>query len=129
MLWQSIKVILKQFSDGDNLPNELLIETRKLDVRLKEFIEAEDRAFKSLMSFIAGLKELNDLIDGLPAELDLKAFKKAAQLRLQTVKAFQHALSFMSKAEHEKSHLLESYGALMLSLDKAFKGILERTKS
>jgi hypothetical protein len=35
----------------------------------------------------------------------------------------------MSKAEHEKSHLLESYGALMFSLDEAFKVILERTTS
>jgi len=111
------------------LPNELSIEARKFDVRLKEFIEAEDRAFKSLMTFIARLKELNDFIDELPAELDLKAFKRAAKLRLETVKAFQDALSFMSKAEHEKSHMLESYGALMLSLDNAFKDILERTTS
>jgi hypothetical protein len=120
---------IKQFSDGDNLPNELSIEIRKLDVRLKEFVEAEDRAFKSLMTFIARLKELNDFIDGLPAELDLKAFEKAVELRLEVVKAFQDALSFMSKAEHEKSHLLESYGALMFSLDEAFKVILERTTS
>jgi len=120
---------IKQFSDGDNLPNELSIEIRKLDVRLKEFVEAEDRAFKSLMTFIARLKELNDFIDGLPAELDLKAFEKAVELRLEVVKAFQEALSFMSKAEHEKSHLLESYGALMFSLDEAFKDILERTTS
>ena len=120
---------IKQFSDGDNLPNELSIEIRKLDVRLKEFVEAEDRAFKSLMTFIARLKELNDFIDGLPAELDLKAFEKAVGLRLEVVKAFQDALSFMSKAEHEKSHLLESYGALMFSLDEAFKDILERTIS
>jgi hypothetical protein len=120
---------IKQFSDGDNLPNELSIEIRKLDVRLKEFVEAEDRAFKSLMTFIARLKELNDFIDGLPTELDLKVFKKAEELRLEVVKAFQDALSFMSKAEHEKSHLLESYGALMFSLNEAFKDILERTTS
>jgi hypothetical protein len=111
------------------LPNELSIEIRKLDVRLKEFVEAEDRAFKSLMTFIVRLKELNDFIDGLPAVLDLKAFEKAVELRLEVVKAFQDALSFMSKAEHEKSHLLESYGALMFSLDEAFKDILERTTS
>jgi hypothetical protein len=30
-------------------------EIRKLDVRLKEFVEAEDRAFKSLMTFTACL--------------------------------------------------------------------------
>ena len=111
------------------MPNESSIEIRKLDVRLKEFVEAEDRAFKSLMTFIARLKELNDFIDGLPAELDLKAFEKAVELRLEVVKAFQDVLSFMSKAEHEKSHLLESYGALMFSLDEAFKVILERTTS
>jgi len=80
------------------------------------------------MTFIARLKELNDFIDELPAEFDLKAFEKAVELRLEVVKAFQDA-SFMSKAEHEKSHLLESYGALMFSLDEAFKVILERTTS
>jgi hypothetical protein len=37
------------------LPNELSIEIRKLDVRLKEFVEAKDRAFKSLMTFTACL--------------------------------------------------------------------------
>ncbi len=102
------------------MPNELSIEIRKLEVRLKESVEAKNRAFKSLMTFIARLKKLNDSIDALPAELDLKAFENAVELRLEAVKAFQDALSFMSKAEHEKSHLLESYGALMLSLDKAF---------
>jgi hypothetical protein len=42
-------------------------------------LDAEDRTFKSLMTFIARLKELNDFMDGLPAELDLKAFEKAVE--------------------------------------------------
>jgi hypothetical protein len=47
---------------------------------LKSLLRRRNRAFKSLMTFIARLKELNDFIDGLPAEFDLKAFEKAVEL-------------------------------------------------
>jgi len=40
------------------------------------------------------------------------------KLRLESIKAFHDALKEVSKAEHEKSHLLESYGTILLLLEE-----------
>ena len=40
------------------------------------------------------------------------------ELRYEAIKAFQEALKSESKAEHEKSHILESYGQIILALEE-----------
>ena len=40
------------------------------------------------------------------------------ELHLPAMKAFREALSSISKAEHEKSHLSESYGSNISALEE-----------
>jgi len=100
---------------------DLMTELRKMEVRLKEFIEAEDEATESMKKFIDKFVKLNDFIQSLNEENIQELFRKALELRLEAIKAFNAALEKMSKAEHEKSHLLDSYGSIILALEEKFR--------
>ena len=68
MLWQSIRATKNDLSDGDNLPEGLSLEIRKFEVRLREYVEAEEKAAESLKTLIEKLKELNSFMETLPTE-------------------------------------------------------------
>ena len=95
---------------------ELLTEIRKLEVRLQEFIEAEQKATESLRKWIDKLKDLHNSVSKIKEKPELT--EKMLKLRLEYIKAFHDALKEVSKAEHEKSHLLESYGTILLLLEE-----------
>ena len=118
MLWQSIRATKNDLSDGDNLPEGLSLEIRKFEVRLREYVEAEEKAAESLKTLIKKLKELNSFMETLPTEKNSEMLDRIMELRLQAIKAFREALSCISKAEHEKSHLSESYGSIISALEE-----------
>ena len=118
MLWQSIRATKNDLSDGDNLPDGLSLEIRKFEVRLREYVEAEEKAAESLKTLIEKLKELNSFMETLPTEKNSEMLDRIMELRLQAIKAFREALSCISKAEHEKSHLSESYGSIISALEE-----------
>ena len=99
------------------MSEELLNEIRKLEVRLQEFAEAERKAIESLRRWINTLRELHDFMSKIEEKPELT--KKMLEIRLKSIKAFHEALKEISKAEHEKSHLLESYGAILFLLEEA----------
>ena len=49
---------------------------------------------------------------------DPRKIGESMKLRLEAIKALSEALKKESKAEHERSHLLESYGALIQALEE-----------
>ncbi|MGC8999245.1 MAG: hypothetical protein ACP5JW_07680 [Candidatus Bathyarchaeia archaeon] len=103
------------------MPDELSIEIRKFEVRLQEFIKAEDEAIKSLKAFIEKVKELNSLLEAQPEKRKPETLEKIIKLRLETIKALQNALNCTAKAEHEKSHIPQSYGTILLTIEKLTK--------
>ena len=102
------------------MSEELLTEIRKLEVRLQEFIEAEQKAMESLRKWIDKLKDFHDFVSKNKEKPELT--EKILKLRLESIKAFRDALKEVSKAEHEKSHLLESYGTILLLLEEQLQG-------
>ena len=104
----------------ENLETEL----RKMEVRLKEFIEAENKATESIRKCINKFTELNSFVQSLSKENIQEQLQRALELRLEAIEAFYDALEKMSKAEHEKSHLLESYGSIFLALEEQFQKLL-----
>jgi len=104
----------------ENLETEL----RKMEVRLKEFIEAENEATESIRKCINKFTELNSFVQSLSKENIQEQLQRALELKLAAIKAFYDALEKMSKAEHEKSHLLESYGSIILALEEQFQKLL-----
>jgi uncharacterized protein HemX len=112
--------------EGDNLPEGLSLEIRKFEVRLREYVEAEEKAAESLKTLIEKLKELNSFMETLPTEKNSEMLDRIMELRLQAIKAFREALSSISKAEHEKSHLSESYGSILSALEEQIQKILHQ---
>jgi hypothetical protein len=100
-------------------------EIRKLEARLENFLKEEEAFVKELRSCIAKLKELDSATEKLGLRPDPEEGEELIKLRSEVTKAFSETLKKESKAEHEKSHLLESYGALILALEE-FKNNLKK---
>ena len=103
------------------MPEELFREIRKLEVRLEDFLKDEEAFVKGLRSCLEKFKELNNTIENLETKPDPKKVEELAKLRLEAIKTLNEALKRESKVEHAKSHLLESYGALVLALEEEFQ--------
>jgi len=106
------------------LPGELSTEIRKLEVRLEGYLGEEDVFVKQLKKCLGKLKVLNKDLERLKTEVGPKKVEELMNLRLEVIKALSEALKKASDAEHEKSHLLESYGALVLAMERGFKDLL-----
>ena len=100
------------------MPEGFLREILKLEARLEGFLESEEAFVKELKNCIEKMKELNGYIERLKRKSEPKKFEKLTRLRLETIKTLNGALKKESDAEEEKSHLLESYGALILALEE-----------
>ena len=108
------------------MPEGLSLEIRKFEVRLREYVEAEEKAVKSLTTLIEKLKELNSFMEVSSTEKNSEMLDRIMELRLQAINAFREALSCISKAEHEKSHLSESYGSILSALEEQIQKILHQ---
>jgi len=94
-------------------------EIRKLNVRLEDYLKEEEEFVMELRNCISKFTELSENLERLETGAENK--EKLVKLRLEAVRALGEALKREGMAEHEKSHLLESYGALILSLEEEFK--------
>lgn len=107
------------------MPEELSLEIRKFEVRLQQYVKAEEEAIKSLTAFIGKVKELNNLLGAQLKEEKSERIEKIMELRFENIKALQNALNCMAKAEHEKSHLPQSYGSILLAIEELTKTLLK----
>lgn len=94
---------------------ELAREIRKLEVRLEDFLREEEIFAKKLKTYIEKIDDVSNYI----RELRCKP-KELAKLRLEVTQALNEVLKSESKVQHEKSHILESYGALILAIEEVF---------
>ena len=104
------------------MSKELSREIRKLEVRLKGFVAKEEIFVKGLKGCLDKFRELNKNLGRLKTS-DPNEFEELVNLRFEAIKALSEALIKRSEVEHENSHLLESYGALILALDGKFKDL------
>ena len=102
---------------------ELSREIRKLEVRLERFVTEEEGFVKTLQNCLDKFRALNQNLERVKTEPDPKMVEELSTLRLGAIEALTEALKKGSDTEHEKSHLLESYGALILALERAFKDL------
>lgn len=91
-------------------------EIRKLEVRLEDFLKEEGIFAKKLKMCIEKLEDASNYI----RELRCKP-KELTKLRLEVAQALNEVLKSESKVQHEKSHILESYGALILAIEEVFQ--------
>jgi len=98
------------------LSNEFYREIQKLEIRLNDYLADEELFIKTLRNCIAQFKTLHTSIEKqclTSNPLDAEQFQ---QQTFNATTLFGEVMINQGKAEHERSHLLESYGALLLSL-------------
>ncbi len=95
-------------------------EIRKLEARLERFVTEEDGFVKELQHCIDKFRALNQHLEKVKTDPHPKMVEELSALRLGAIEALTEALKKSSDTEHEKSHLLESYGALILALEEEF---------
>ena len=100
------------------MPKDLSREIRKLEVRLEEYLKEKEEFVKQLRKCLSSFTELNNTLERSKMSKEDKG--KLTRLRIKAVKALSEALKREGAVEHERSHLLESYGALILSLEEEF---------
>ncbi|MCS7114928.1 MAG: hypothetical protein RMJ15_06725 [Nitrososphaerota archaeon] len=93
--------------------SEFLREITKLKVRLNDFLKEEEFFIEKLKNFIEKLEKAHGKIEKLRDKPE-----ESAALRLEIVQTFNEVLKSDGETQHERSHLLESYGALILALEK-----------
>jgi hypothetical protein len=98
---------------------ELSREIQKLEIRFQDFIKNEEKFMTGLWTCLEKFKELNNNLEKFSSS-DSNKVEELKEFRLEATRAFNDALKRESRAEHEKSHLLESYGALILAMEEAF---------
>jgi hypothetical protein len=105
--------------DSDSLNNvseRFYREARKLEVRLDDYLKDEEIFVKSLRNCIEQFESLHASIERLGLNLDPSKLNQILQLKKESEENFSEAIINEGKAQHERSHLLESYGALILAL-------------
>jgi hypothetical protein len=96
---------------------ELLREVKKLEIRLDEYLEDEEAFVQHLRNCISQLKLLCASLEKTGTTSNAEKIE-ALQLKTRAITTLSEALQKGGRAEHERSHLLESYGALILALQK-----------
>jgi hypothetical protein len=90
-------------------------EIQKLEARLESLIKSEESFVDELRRCVETFRDLNVKTSRTPFHPDIH--KEWMKLRLEAIRALSEALKKAGKAEHARSHLLESYSALILALE------------
>lgn len=109
---------------GISVAYELSRELQKLQVRVKDVMEEEELYLKAIEKCISKFRDIKESVETRRDE-----FEALAKLRMNAYEALKEALIAQSKVEHEKSHLLESYGALIISVEQKLAELHRNQKS
>jgi glutaminase len=101
--------------------SEFSREIRKLEVRLEDYMKAEQEFVENVKECIRVFGELMKNLEKRSKTSSSKEIEKLSLLKKEAVKSLSQVLKSEGNIEHEKSHLLESYGALILCLDEEFE--------
>ena len=108
------------------MPAELLREIRKLEVRINDFLESEKTCIESMRRYVDRLKEFNQAVDEAEANPTPERSGKALRLKAEAAQALGEILQKMGELDHERSHLLESLGALARALEESAQKLLSQ---
>lgn len=103
------------------MSSEFSREMRKLDVRLEDYMKAEQEFVEHVKECIRILWQLMENLEKKGKTSSSEEIEKLSVLKKEAIKSLSQLLKSESSIEHEKSHLMESYGALILCLDEEFE--------
>lgn len=102
----------------NNASEEFYREVRKLEVRLNDYLKEEEAFVTEIRNSITQFKSLYSVTSKLNEKNESKEIADALALKSKGEETFSKAIMQQGEAGHEGSHLLESYGALILTLQK-----------
>ena len=85
---------------------------------MEGFAKAEEDFVKGLRRCVEQFKAVVAVLQREDAGVGAEQGKEVMARRFDAISALHEALQRAGTAEHEKSHLLESYGAVVLALEK-----------
>ena len=97
---------------------EYFREIRKLEVRLEDYLKEEENFKQKINNCITKLKAIHIAIETSSTPLNDETKEKILKLKTAAFTALSEAMKLQGEAEHEKAHLMESYGALIVELNK-----------
>ena len=103
------------------MSNELSREIQKLEVRVKDVVDEEKLYLKAVKNCVTRFQSIKEFIEAHRKDLEV-----LTKLRLEAFEALNETMKAQSKFEHEKSHILESYGALVFILEKELTNLNKR---
>jgi len=103
------------------MSSEFPREIRKLEIRFEDYMKAQQEFIEHVKECVRIFKELMENLEKRGKTSSFEELEKLSILRREAIKSLGQVLKSESNIEHEKSHLFESYGALILCLDKEFE--------
>ena len=103
------------------MSSEFSREIRKLEVRFEDYMKAEQESVEHVKECIRILSQLMENLERKGKTSSSEEIEKLSMLKKEAIKSLSQVLKSEGNIEHEKSHLFESYGALILCLDKEFE--------
>lgn len=117
-------------SDSTNRASEQFYrEVRKLEIRLNDYLKEEESFVTELRNSITQFKSLYSITSNIDGKNGQKEVADALALKAKSEETFSKAIIQQGEAGHEGSHLLESYGALILTLQKLEKELVAKNSS
>lgn len=107
------------------MSGDLSREVRKLEVRLEDFLREEESFLKELRDLIDIFREINRRLEELKRTERTEGVEELMGLRFEAIKALSETLKKEGEVEHERSHLLESYGSLLITLEEDLKRFMK----
>lgn len=101
--------------------SEFSREIRKLEVRFEDYMKAEHESVELVKECVRTFRELMKGLEKRGQTPTSEEIEKLSMLKTEAIKSLSQVLKSEGNIEHEKSHLFESYGALILCLDKEFE--------
>ncbi|MFP4171072.1 MAG: hypothetical protein ACLFUV_08665 [Methanomassiliicoccales archaeon] len=102
------------------MSEEFTKEVKKLDVRVEEFCRREKEFVHQLHEYVRSLKEFDEAIDGQGGYGDM-SIDRIMELKSKTYHSFQRLMRSWSECDHERSHLLESFGGVLTSMEESLR--------
>jgi hypothetical protein len=103
-------------------------ETRKLEVRLEEYIKEEKEFIKELKKCLDKFGKVNIQLERMKTLTSPTEVKNLMIFRLEAIKAICDVMIKKSVVDHEQSHLSESYGTLIITLEETFQNLYSTNK-
>jgi hypothetical protein len=117
----TIKRVKKALVEIKPMSSEFSREIRKLEVRFEDYMKAVQEFVEHAKGCIRIFRELTENLEKRDKTSSSEEIEKLSMLKMEAIKSLSQVLKSEGNIEHEKSHLFESYGALILCLEKEFE--------